>query len=141
MTLEELQAQADRDLKIDHSKLDIESLKTPELHHKYLKYFNNFNLLLKKAEFDYNVLRRKKWEYFTGRSEPQVYKEKPFGHKLLKTDVQIYIDSDEELNELKLKIQYYTNIVQYLEQIIKMMNNRGFQIKNAIEFIKFTNGV
>ena len=46
MNLEELQLQADKDLKINDVELDIESLKTPQLHNKYLKHLNNFKLLL-----------------------------------------------------------------------------------------------
>ena len=47
MNLEEIQAQAEKDLKLDDTELDIESLKTPELHNKYLKLLSKFSLLLK----------------------------------------------------------------------------------------------
>jgi len=60
MTLEELQQQVDRDFKLDDTELDSESIKIPLLHNKYLQHFNKFSLLLKKAEYDYNSLRRHK---------------------------------------------------------------------------------
>ena len=81
MTLEELQEQVDKDLKINDTELDLESLKTPQLHNKYLKEYNNFKLLLSRAESDYKILKRFKWEYYTGKSSPQIYKEKPFNFK------------------------------------------------------------
>ena len=87
MTLEELQQQVDKDFKLDDTELDAESIKIPLLHNKYLQHFNKFSLLLKKAEYDYNILKRHKWEYYTGKSDQSVYAEKPFDLKILKADV------------------------------------------------------
>ena len=140
MTLEELQAQADKDLVIDDTELDTESLKTPILHNKYLQYYNKFNLLLKKSQWEERTLQREKWEYYTGKSDPSVYKEKPFDLKVLKNDVHIYINADEDIQKIQAKIIYQEAIVNYLEQILRMINNRSFTIKNAIEWRRFTSG-
>jgi len=140
MTLEELQAQADKDLIIDDTELDTESLKTPILHNKYLQYYNKFNLLLKKSQWEERTLQREKWEYYTGKSDPEVYKQKPFDLKVLKNDVHIYINSDEDIQKIQAKIEYQSAIVNYLEQILRILNNRSFTIKNAIEWRRFTSG-
>ena len=140
MTLEELQAEADKDLVIDDTELDTESLKTPILHNKYLQYYNKFNLLLKKSQWEERSLQREKWEYYTGKSDPSVYKEKPFDLKVLKNDVHIYINADEDIQKIQAKIIYQEAIVNYLEQILRMINNRSFTIKNAIEWRRFTSG-
>tara|TARA_Y100001936_G_C15860643_1_gene552287 strand:+ start:74 stop:502 length:429 start_codon:yes stop_codon:yes gene_type:complete len=140
MTLEELQAQADKDLVIDDTELDTESLKTPILHNKYLQYYNKFNLLLKKSQWEERTLQREKWEYYTGKSDPEVYKQKPFDLKVLKNDVHIYINSDEDIQKIQAKIEYQSAIVNYLEQILRILNNRSFTIKNAIEWRRFTSG-
>ena len=140
MTLEELQSEADKDLVIDDTELDTESLKTPILHNKYLQYYNKFNLLLKKSQWEERTLQREKWEYYTGKSDPEVYKEKPFDLKVLKADVHIYINSDEDIQKIQAKIVYQESIVNYLEQILRMINNRSFTIKNAIEWRRFTSG-
>ena len=140
MTLEELQAEADKDLVIDDTELDTESLKTPILHNKYLQYYNKFNLLLKKSQWEERTLQREKWEYYTGKSDPSVYKEKPFDLKVLKNDVHIYISADEDIQKIQAKIIYQEAIVNYLEQILRMINNRSFTIKNAIEWRRFTSG-
>ena len=66
MDLEKLQEEASKDLKIDDTELDMESVRTPIIHAKYLKYQSKFSLLLKKAEDDYDVLAKDKWEYYTG---------------------------------------------------------------------------
>ena len=120
--------------------MDTESLKTPILHNKYLQYYNKFNLLLKKSQWEERTLQREKWEYYTGKSDPSVYKEKPFDLKVLKNDVHIYINADEDIQKIQAKIIYQEAIVNYLEQILRMINNRSFTIKNAIEWRRFTSG-
>ena len=125
---------------IDDTELDTESLKTPILHNKYLQYYNKFNLLLKKSQWEERTLQREKWEYYTGKSDPEVYKQKPFDLKVLKNDVHIYINSDEDIQKIQAKIEYQSAIVNYLEQILRILNNRSFTIKNAIEWRRFTSG-
>ena len=138
MTLEELQIQVNRDFKLDDTELDSESIKIPLLHNKYLQHLNKFSLLLKKAEYDHKLLVREKWEYYTGKADASVYQEKPFDLKVLKADVHIYIDSDEELQKADQKVAYLNVVVKYLEQVLRSINNRTFLIKNAIEWKKFT---
>ena len=140
MTLEELQEQVDKDLKINESELDLESLKTPQLHNKYLKHYNNFKLLLTRAESDYKILKRVKWEYYTGKASPEVYKQKPFNLKIMKSDIDKYLESDEDLIKSKQKIEYLETVVNYLDRTLKIIGGRDWQIRNSIEWRKFTSG-
>ena len=140
MTLEELQQSVNKDFKLDDTELDTESVNIPLLHNKYLIHFNKFSLLLKKAEYDYKSMIRDKWEYYTGKADPSVYREKPFDIKVLKADVHIYMDSDPDLQKADQKVAYLNQIVKYLEQVLRSVNNRTFLIKNAIEWKKFTSG-
>jgi hypothetical protein len=135
MTFDELRDIAEKDMKLEKDNLDIESLRIPELQHKYLNYFANYNVLAKQAESDYKILYRNKWEFYTGKSEI------PFPLTILKQDIPIYLDSDEELLKLKNKWEFYKTILAYLEGILKSLNNRGFQIKNAIDWKKFSEGL
>ena len=140
MTLEALQESVNKDYKLDQTELDRESVNIPLLHNKYLIHFNKFNLLLKKAEYEHKSLLKEKWEYYTGKADPSVYKEKPFDIKVLKADVHIYMDSDPDLQKADQKVAYLNQIVKYLEQVLRGVNNRTFLIKNAIEWKKFTSG-
>ena len=140
MTLEELQQAVDRDFKLDDTELDSESIKIPLIHNKYLQHFNKFSLLLKKAEYDHKTMTRDKWEYYTGKADPHVYQQRPFDIKVLKADVHIYMDSDPDLQKADQKVAYLNQIVKYLEQVLRSINNRTFLIKNAIEWKKFTSG-
>ena len=141
MTFDELQALADKDLKINDTELDLESLKTPQLHNKYMKFHNQYTNLLKKAEQDLARLTREKWEYYTGKADPSVYQERPFNLKILKQDVDKYLKADDELVKLEQKVTYVQSVVDYLDKTVKIISNRGFQIKNAIDWRKFTSGV
>ena len=141
MTLEELENLADVDLKINDIELDIESLKIPQLHNKYSKFHNQFINLLKKSEQNRDILIRERWEYYTGKASPSVYQAQPFNLKILRQDVDKYIRSDSEVVKLEQKIAYLQTIVNYLEKTIRIISNRTFQIKNAIEWRKFTSGI
>ena len=140
MTLEELQDLADKELKINDTELDLESLKTPQLHNKYKKHLTKFKLMLSKAEGDYNTLKKDKWEYYTGKAPAEVYAEKPFDLKILKTDIDKYLDADIELQRSKQKVDYLETVVDFLDRTIRTISNRGFTIKNAIDWRKFTSG-
>ena len=96
--------------------------------------------MLAKAETDYSQLKRAKWEYYTGKADASVYAEKPFDLKVLRTDVDKYIESDDELIKAKQKKEYLTTVVDYLDKTIRQISNRGFTIKNAIDWRKFTSG-
>ena len=140
MTLDELQAKAEKDLTIDDTELDLESLKTPQLHSQYLKTYSTYALMLKKAEGDHSQLHLKKWLFYTGKAEPQEYKDKNFDLKILRQDVDKFIDADEEVIKSKQKVEYLKQICGYCESTLKQINSRTFQIKNAIEWKKFTMG-
>ena len=140
MTLEELQQSVDKDFKLDDTELDTESTKIPLLHNKYLQHYNKFSLLLKKAEQDHKSLVREKWEYYTGKAEAQVYKEQPFDLKILRQDVDKYLDADGELQKSKQKIKYLEVVIDYLDKTVKQISNRGFLIKSCIDWRKFING-
>ena len=140
MDLEKLQEQVDKDLKLNETELDLESLKTPQLHNKYMKHLTTFKLMLSKAESELHTLKRQKWEYYTGKADASVYALKPFNLKILKQDVDKYLDSDIDIQRAKHKVDYLQTTTDFLDRTIRQISNRTFTIKNAIEWRKFTSG-
>ena len=140
MDLEQLQTEADKDLKINDLELDLESLKTPQLHNKYLKHYTKFKLLLTRTEDELRIIKRDKWEYYTGKADPQVYQLKPFNFKILKTDIDKYIEADEDIQKLTQKVAYLNSVVDFLDRTLRIIVNRTYIIKNAIEWKRFTSG-
>lgn len=140
MNLDEIQSLWEQDSNIDPDNLHEESIKIPSLHAKYYKIYNNIILLKKIEENKYKILKKEKWMYYSGKAEPDVYKENPFDHKVLKPDIDKYMDADEDLIKSVSKIDYYQTMLNYLESILKIIINRTYQIKNSIEFMRFTAG-
>ena len=140
MTLEELQDLAEKDLRINDTELDLESLKTPQLHNKYMKHLTKFKLMLSKAEAEFAQTRKTLWEYYTGKADASVYAQKPFDLKILKQDVDQYIQSDDEYIKAKQKVDYLSTTTDFLDRTIRQIQSRDWNIRNAIEWRKFTSG-
>jgi hypothetical protein len=141
VNLETLQSMWEKDSQIDQDNLHTESLKIPALHAKYHEMFNNFLLLRKKAEQQRKNIRHERYEYYSGKADPEVYEKDPFGKKIRDKDTMTkYLDADSKLKDINLKIDYYETLLNYIESILKQINNRTYQIKNAIEWNKFIAG-
>ena len=142
LDLDVIQKMWEQDSKIDPDNLHTESLNIPILHSKYFEIHNTILLLKKKAEQQKKNIRHQKYEYFTGKADPDVYMENPFPKKVRdKETLQGYLDSDEKLSQSSLKVDYYETMLIYVDSILKMISNRTYQIKNAIEFMRFTAGL
>lgn len=143
MTLDEIRKKVSTDLPMDKTELDIESMKTPQLHNKYLIFHGDEKLILGKMQSDINVLRRDKWLYYTGKMSQEQLEEKnwePFDLNILKTDIDRFMDSDEDIIRLSNKILLQKEKVNYLENVIKIINNRQWSIRSTIDWVRFTNG-
>ncbi len=140
--LDTIQKMWKEDSVIDPDNLHIESLGIPSLHCKYFDLYNNINLLRKKAEQQRKNVRHERYEYYSGKADPEVYVKDPFPKKVRdKSAMEKYLDADDKLSGLSLKIEYYITMQHYLEEILKMITQRTYHIKNAIEFQRFTAGI
>ena len=141
MNLEKIQEMWLKDSVIDPDNLHDESLKIPQLHCKYYTLYNTITLLREKARDSYNKTRLERYNYYTGKAPAEVYIEEPFPYKVREKDaIQRHIEADEKLNAIDLKVKYYDVMLKFLEEIIRNVSNRTFQIKNAIEWNKFQSG-
>ena len=142
ITLDKIQEMWEKDAKMDPDNLHTESLNIPILHSKYYEIYNNIYLLRKKAEQQRKNIRHERYEYFAGKADPEVYVQNPFPKKIRDKDtMQKYLDADEKLSNSSLKIEYYDTMLAYIESILKVIQNRTYQIKNAIEFMRFQSGL
>lgn len=144
MKLDDIQNLWESDCKIDRTELGEESLRIPQLHSKYFKIYSTERLTLKGLESQYKMLYKQKYEYYMGQLSEEELKEnewEPNQLKILKSDVPMYIEADKDTVLIKQKIQIQEEKLEFLESIIKSLTNRGFQIKAAIDWVKFTQGV
>ena len=141
MNLDKIQEMWQKDSVIDPDNLHDESLKIPQLHSKYYVIYNTVTLLREKARTQYTKIKLERYNYYTGKAEPEVYAEDPFPYKVREKDaIQRHLDADERLTTIDLKIRYYDATLKFLEEIIKTISNRTYQIKNAIEWHRFQSG-
>lgn len=143
MKLESIFELWEQDSKINREILDAESLALSTLHHKYHKIYTNERLVLRRLESELKRLKLEKFEFYTQGPTKETmekgWKLPPIG-KIIRSDAGQYVDADSDIVELSLKIGIQHEKIELLESIIKNIMNRGFQIKNAIDFIKFQSG-
>ena len=142
MNLDELKIIAEKDLPVTNDEhIDQESYKNQVIKQKWLDFKSDFELMLIKARTDHQQLYREKWEYYGGKADAKVYAAKPFDIKVMKTDLQMYVQSDEDILRLQNKIGYYETCVDYCKGVIKSIDNRGWNIRNATDWKKFEAGM
>ena len=143
MKLEDIQELWHRDSEIDYTELGTESIRIPQIHDKYLKIFTDERIRLKGVEFELSKIVRTKTEYYSGKMSQEELERRGWEQylgRLLKNEIANYIESDDDVIKLKQQLVVLQEKVSYLDSVIRMINNRGFQIKNALDWLKFTNG-
>ena len=141
MNLEQIQEMWEKDSKIDPDNLHDESLKIPQLHSKYYTLYNTITLMREKARTQYSKVRVERYNYYTGKATAEVYAEEPFPYKVREKDaIQRHLEADDKMNKIDMKIKYYDIMLKFLEEVIRAVSNRTYQIKNAIEWNKFQAG-
>ena len=143
MTLEEINEMWAKDARIDDTNLGSEATKIPQLHNKYYMLYSQEALRMRKYKAELKELEFAKYEYYIGTMTEEDMKTrgwKPNPLKILRADVNKYIECDKEIIRISLKIDYHMQMANYLEDIIKQVNNRNFMIMAAIDWAKFQAG-
>lgn len=145
MDLDGILAQWAQDCEIGHN-LDDASRETPKLHAKYLGYFTQAKLLLKRAEDKQQILLKQKFLWYNGKLSEEEIKQfgwdpDPFdGLKIMKGDMDYYYDSDPEIQQSEAKVVYYKTMVDTLKEIIDNLKWRHQTIGNVIRWRQFEAG-
>lgn len=144
MKLDDVFEMWDVDSKIDNLDLGSEALKISSLHSKYYRIYVHERLQLRKYEAELKSLKLEKYEFYTqGPTREQMEKgwKLPPAGRIIKSEVNSYMDADSDIIQLSLKIGLQQEKVEFIESIIKSLTNRGFNIKAAIDWAKFQSGV
>ncbi len=144
MKLSDIQEEWKKDSKINELELGNEAVKTATLHAKYLAILSNMKLQLRKTESNYYSMRRVKYKYYRGELTKEELEKlnlpQYLGNKPLKNEMEEFLSCDQDLNLLQDKVEYYKTVVFTLEQILRSISSRTWDVKSAIEWNKFTNG-
>jgi hypothetical protein len=144
MDIETIKQMLQKDLHLNDAELDTESLRIPQLHSKYLNILHDEKLILQSLKVKKRNVLREKWEYYTGKMDEDTLKAKgwePFNLKILKQDVDMYIESDSDMINIDSKLFLQQEKVDFLQETIKAINNMQWHIRDAIAWRKFINGV
>lgn len=143
MTLKQYQSMVPGDLTLDKSNLDEESARTAQLHNKYLNFYLDETSRLDELKRKFDILWLKQTLYYLGRSTPEIYKEKPFDLKVkpIKSEVEQWLRADDSVQACDVLVKDQEKIVKYLNDQLKQINQRGYEIRAMIDWIKFKNGL
>lgn len=143
MKLADYQKMWSKDCRIDQSNLGSESSKVPYLHGKWLNHYTDEKLLLCRLNADYKRLYKTKWQYYTGKLSEEELEEhgwEPIDHRILKTDLHIFLEADDGLTAKADKLAFQKAKVEFLEKVLNQIGQRQWNIKGAIDWRKFENG-
>lgn len=140
MTLDEIKKMAAVDVIIDPTDLIGASINTPKLSNKYQCILLDEEKILDMLESKMLVDYKKLFDFYQGNAPAEEYVKKNFHKKVLKSEIDRYINADDDYQDLIAKTNSQTRKVEYIKSIIKQFNNRGFIITNIINQNKFLNG-
>mgnify|MGYP003673456982 FL=1 len=144
MNLSEIKIMVVQDIEFDETELDKESLRIPQLHNKYLVFLTDEKIMLEKYQQELRVLVRKKWLYYTGKMSEEELTEndwEPFGLNILKSDVDKFLESDTLILRSRAIVRMQEEKINYLDSVVKSINGRQWNIRAAIDWMKFTHGI
>lgn len=140
-SFESLKKDAGESIQIDELDLDGESIRTPKLLTTWIGRLGDESLKLKSFLHMQKKIQLERWRYYLGTQTDKYYAEYGIMHtKILKTDVQAYMDADDYIIAVKKIVDTQNEIVIFLERIIKEISSRTFHIKSAIDWRRFQSG-
>lgn len=143
MDIDELHKEWAVDTEIDISNLTGEVQRVLKLHAKYYRYYTNEHGMLRKLRSHLTKLSFLKTEYYSGTMAQEDLRKldwEPFPKRILKSDMSTYIESDAQIIKLKLQIGDQSEKVEFIENIIKSINNRGYLLRTALDYERFRTG-
>lgn len=144
MNLSDLFDAWQQDSVFERDLLTEESIKIPQLHSKWMKTLSTERMRLKTYQTQFKEMYRIKHEYYRGDLDIEditSYGWEPMHLKILRSDLQMYLDADPDLSELQQKVDIQQEKIKFIEGVIQQINTRGFQIKNVIDWEKFKSGL
>ena len=140
MKLNDLKEMCQKDTKIDSVDLDGYSISIPELANKYHQLRHDEKNTLRFLQGQYKSVKLSRWLYYSGKAEDREYEENPFDLKVLKNDIDMFLDADEKIVDIKDKIEEQEEKIKLIEDTAKIIQNASFNISNAIKWKKFLSG-
>ena len=140
MNINELKEMCTKDTKIDITDLDGYSVSIPELANKYHQLAYLEKNLVRYLKSEYKIIRLSRWKYYSGKADPKEYEDEPFDLKVLKNDMDLFLDGDVQVLTIKNKMEEQEEKIKLIEDTAKVIQNASFNISNTIKWKKFLAG-
>ncbi len=140
MNINDLKEMCDKDVKIDSTDLDGYSVSIPELANKYHQLAFDERKTLRFLQGLYDVLLRQRWLYYSGKASDDVYEEEPFDLKVLKGDMDMFLNADTKIIEMKDRVGEQVDKINLIDETAKKIIAASFNISNTIKWKKFLSG-
>lgn len=144
MDFKELKDLWEKDSQIDSKALDTEALRIPRLHSKWYNILIDHKIEFKREELAYAKEKIAAKNYYSGDYSVEDPRFKKLGHqsrKLKSEDMNDFCSADSDLQKTKLKMFVAQEKIEFILNILKQLNDRNFQISNAIKWRKFMEGI
>lgn len=140
-SLDELQAEAEEDMALREDRTDSDSAATPVIFNKYHNQLRLVTTELIRAQNVYKRLWFKKWYYYAGKAHPRVYEKDPLDHKVMRADLKLHIEADDEILKQTYIVEMLEMKKKFIEKKMQEINNRSHHIRNMVQTIKFKHGI
>lgn len=144
MNLETLKEELKKDSLIDSTELAKEALRTPAIHGKYLSIHADLRMEYQKLQNAFAIMKLRKWKIYSGKAskeELEQWQEDPFELDVLKTALDKFMDADPTLLKIKTDLNILEIKIKMVEDFLKVLSNRNYAIKSAIDWNKLVNGI
>ncbi len=137
----QIEEEAEVDMVLRQDRTELDSVETPKIFNKYHKQLRLVRTELIQAQNNMIRLRKKKWLYYSGKAHPNEYNDKPLDHRIMKSDVKMFIESDDDVLKIAYQVEMLEMKKKYIKEKMKEINNRSFHIGNAVKTLYFKHGI
>lgn len=141
MPIELIEEEAEKDLRLREDRTEEDSAITPQLFNKYHKQYRIVETEYIRAGNSLLMTRRERWLYYTRKASPEVYKKHPLDNKVMKSEVKMMVDTDDEVIKKTYIVEMLEMKKKYIKSIMEEINRRSFHIGNIIKTQYFKHGI
>lgn len=141
MTFEEIENQIKQDFIIDEFDLGKEVLRNDNLFGKYLIFLKDERRKFERYDSQRKKLIFWKKQYYSGQLSDEQYEQFPLDKRYLKTELSDVLEADPDIIKINEKYNDSGLKLKLFEHALNRIKNRGYDIKTAMDYLKFTQGV
>lgn len=140
MTEGDLFTELEADSKIDNTSLDLELTRIPYLQSKWMKRYVQLSRDVRREESAFARVKLARSNYWTGLAPDDVYKEEPLTRRVLKAELADVLSADPKVQEAQDRLETFKEVALVVEKFISTLNNRGYNLGKAVDFVRWKNG-